>query len=80
MKTRLISMAFVTTGLLAGCGSTAVTDAGVTDAGAADGAVVAGDAGLPTTLRTPAAAAFTHTPPATRPNTVRVSGGAAAPN
>ena len=80
MKTRLISMAFVTTGLLAGCGSTAVTDAGVTDAGAADGAVVAGDAGLPTSFRTPAAAAFTNMTTAARTINVTVTGEGEARN
>jgi hypothetical protein len=80
MKTRLISMAFVTAGMLAGCGSTAVTDAGVTDAGAADGAVVAGDAGLPTSFRTPAAAAFTNMTTAARTINVTVTGEGEAQN
>jgi hypothetical protein len=80
MKTRLISMALITSGMLAGCGSTAVTDAGLSDAGATDGAVVAGDAGLPMSFRTPAAAAFTNMTSAARTVNVTVTGEGEAQN
>ncbi|MFO0630293.1 MAG: hypothetical protein U0325_32355 [Polyangiales bacterium] len=80
MKTRLISVGLAASWALVGCGANAITDAGVTDAGGVDSAAVAGDAGLPPSFRTPAAAAFTNTTNAARTLHVTLTGEGEAQN
>lgn len=80
MKIRYISAIYTTSLLLAGCGSTPSTDAGVTADAATDVPVIAADASLPESFRTPVAPAFTSTTSAPRTIQVSISGEADAVN